>query len=68
MFIPVPTSMLRSQDYDACLRFACDELSRWGIRNFIHYRDIRIVELFEPTREMAVLIDYRQSGIFFIEQ
>ena len=68
MFIPVPASMLRSQDYDACLRFACDELSKRGIRNFIHYRDIRAVELFEPAREMMVLIDHLQSGIFLIEQ
>ena len=68
MFIPIPSMLLRSQDYDACLRFACDELSRCGIRNFIHYRFIRVVELYEPTRTMAVLIDHQRTGILLITQ
>jgi hypothetical protein len=68
MFISIPSVLLRSQDYDACLRFACDELSRRGIRNFIHYRLIRVVELYEPTRTMAVLIDHQRTGILLITQ
>jgi hypothetical protein len=68
MFISLQSVLLRSQDYDACLRFACDELPRRGIRNFIHYRLIRVVELYEPTRTMAVLIDYQRTGILLITQ
>lgn len=68
MFIPIPSMLLRSQDYDACLRFACDELSKIGIRNFIHYRLIRMVELYEPARMMTVLVDHQRTGILLITQ
>lgn len=68
MFIPIPSVLLRSQDYDACLRFACDELSKRGVRNFIHYMPTRVVELYDPARMMMVLIDYEKTGIVFITQ
>ncbi len=68
MFIPIPPQMLHSQNYDECLRFACNELSNQGIKNFIHYQPIRVVEFFDPVREMAVIIDHKESGILFVEQ
>lgn len=68
MFIPIPEQLLRSQDYDECLRFACNELSNKGINNFIHYRNNRIVELFDPPREMTVIVDFKQHGILLKEQ
>lgn len=67
MFIPIPDDLLRSQNYDECLRFACDELSSKGINNFIHYRNNRVVELFDPPKEMVAIVDFKQHGILLID-
>ena len=68
MFIPVPISMLKSQDYDSCLRFACDALYQQGVRNFIHYGFARTVNLYDPERIMSVIIDHHRVGVSLIEQ
>ena len=37
LFIPVPPDLLKQQRYDDALKCACDELSRLGVQNFIHW-------------------------------
>ena len=59
---------LKKQDYGSILRALCNRMSLKGINNFIHYRNNRIVELFDPPREMAVIVDFKQHGILLKEQ
>lgn len=63
MHIPVNPAWLRSQNYDAALREACDQLSELGIRNFIHYEDRRRVELLDQARSVFPVIDPMRSVI-----
>jgi len=63
MFIPISPALLRSQDYDACLRVACDELSSKGISNYIHYAQPVTVEFLNPKRLMIPAINYLKYGI-----
>ena len=68
MFIAIPYGLLHSQNFDECLRFACNQLYKEGVNNFIHYEAIRIVELFGPNRKMNVTIDYKIGGVLLTEQ
>lgn len=63
MFVPISPALLRSQDYDACLRAACDELSSKGIGNYIHYAQPVTVELLNPKRLMEPVINHLKCGI-----
>ena len=63
MHIPVNPAWLRSQNYDAALREACDKLSELGIRNFIHYEDRRRVELLDQACSVFPVIDPMRSVI-----
>lgn len=63
MFIPISPALLRSQDYDACLRVACDELSSKGIGNYIHYVQPVTVEFLNPKRLMVPVISHLKCGI-----
>lgn len=63
MFIPVSTTSLRNQDYDACLREACANLSSNGIRNYIHYGTPRQVELLDTQQMVTPAINHIKGGI-----
>ena len=58
MLVPVPRPLLQAQAYDDALRAACDTLSAQGVRNFIHYREPRRVELFDPPRWLEPIVDH----------
>lgn len=58
MHIPVNPAWLRSQNYDAALREACDKLSQQGIRNYIHYQTPRLVELLDQAVLLEPGIDH----------
>lgn len=69
MFIKVDRSLLRSQDYDAALRQACDALSVQGIKNYIHYAEPnRVVELFNPPERLIVRIDPMRGGLWLLKE
>ena len=80
MFVTVDRHLLRSQDYDRCLRNACDQLYRQHINNFIHYsRDknpifdtadrylSRIVELTDTHQYLVPTVDQCNGGIELLE-
>jgi len=80
MFIPVHPKLMRSQDYDVCLRAACDHLYRHGINNFIHYRRdnnqifdaadrylFRVVELTDTHTYLVPTVDQCHGGIELLE-
>lgn len=67
MLVPVPRPLLQAQAYDDALRAACDTLSAQGVRNFIHYREPRRVELFDPPRWLEPIVDHAAGGIRFQE-
>lgn len=80
MFVTVDRHLLRSQDYDRCLRNACDQLYRQHINNFIHYsRDkhpifseidfylSRIVELTDTHQFLVPVVDQTSGGIELLE-
>ncbi len=62
MVINIHPDLLRAQDYDACLKSVCDELSARGIENFIHYNrettGIREVEFFNPKAKLLPHINH----------
>lgn len=65
MHIPVSAGLLRVQNYDAALREACDQLSRQGIRNFIHYGYPRSVELLDWKFSVVPVVDHKAHSIIF---
>ena len=80
MFVTVDRHLLRSQDYDRCLRNACDQLYRQHINNFIHYaRDqhpifraydfylSRLVELTDTHTFFIPVVDQKNGGIELLE-
>lgn len=80
MFVTVDPKLMRSQDYDRCLRNACDQLYRAGVNNFIHYHhdhhpifrvmDIylsRIVELTDTHQFLVPVVDQTSGGIELLE-
>ena len=70
MFISVSKALMRSQDYDACLRSVGDYLYRLGINNFIYYNDqqpFRIIKLLDTNQYFIPLIDHHRGGIELVE-
>ena len=65
MFVKVERRLLHTQDYDACLRAACDYLYRLGVNNYIHYTDPRQVDLCDLNQVVTPEIDYPRGGINF---
>lgn len=66
MFITVSKALLRSQDYDACLRAVGDYLYRLGINNFIYYNDqqpFRTIKLLDTNQYFIPSIDHHRGGI-----
>jgi hypothetical protein len=66
MFIKVDRSLMRSQDYDAALRKACDNLSAQGIKNYLHYSEPRVVELTDTDERLTVRVDQVHGGIWLV--
>ena len=70
IYIPVTPELFKQQRYDDALRAACDALSAQGINNFIHYawdesnqHRETLVELFNPSRFYAPIINYNTNSI-----
>ena len=66
--IPVPHYLLGSYDYDACARLLCDHLSGMGIANFLHYGDVREIELLASGERCVPVINHRQHTISLRER
>ena len=65
MFVRVEKRLLHTQDYDACLRAACDYLYSLGVNNYIHYTEPRCVDLTDLNQKFTPEIDYPRGGINF---
>ena len=61
--IPVPTELLSCYNYDACARLLCDHLSAIGIANFLHYNDVREIELLDSGEHYTPIINHQQRTI-----
>ena len=59
----MPPELLACYDYDACARLLCDHLSAIGIRNYLHYRDVREIELLDSGERHTLIINHRQRTI-----
>jgi len=66
-FVSVPASLLHSQRFDDCVRYACHELSAKQISNYFHDYPEPRMEFFDPAGWCMILIDYHRQGISFIE-
>ena len=62
--------LLKEHRFDEALRAICDDLSIQGIQNFIHYaldesnqHRETLVELFNPSRFYAPIINYNTNSI-----
>lgn len=70
IFVPVTPELFKQQRYDDAIRAACDALSALGVQNFIHWewdnnnqRRETLVELFNPSRFYAPIINYNTNSI-----
>lgn len=63
LFIPVPPDLLKAHDYDACARLLCDHLSGMGIANYLHYSDVREIELLDIGKRYAPVINHHAKTI-----
>ena len=68
--IPADPELFKQQRFDEALRAICDDLSAQGIKNFIHYAWYEsnqhretLVELFNPSRFYAPIINYNTNSI-----
>ena len=61
--IPVPPELLANYDYDACARLLCDHLSGIGIANYLHYNDVREIELLDSGERCVPVIHHTTSSI-----
>ena len=68
--IPADPELLKQQRYDDAIRAACDALSAQGVHNFIHWEwdnnnqhRETLVELFNPSRFYAPIINYNTNSI-----
>lgn len=66
MFIELSREQLRNPNLNDVVWFACEKLSRQGVRNFIHKSfDAKptIIELFNPPARMTASIDFVRMGV-----
>lgn len=61
--VAVPPELLKAHDYDACARLLCDHLSGMGIANYLHYSDVREIELLDSGKRYAPAINHRTKTI-----
>lgn len=68
MFIKLNIEQLRKPNLDDVVWCACAELSRQGIKNFIHKAadpNPVIIEFFNPPALMTASIDFCRKGVAF---
>lgn len=66
--IPVPAELLACYNYDACARLLCDHLSGMGIANYLHYNDVREIELLDSSERCVPVINHRRKTISLRER
>ncbi len=65
MLISLDAHQMRSLDGNSLIKLACDELSEYGIENFIHWRDEISVDIAGESH--GVMIDYVSGGVRFLK-
>lgn len=64
MEIKVPTHLISSQDFEAAVRCACDELSAVWISNYFHdKKSPPLVELVSQHRMLTIAINCKDSTV-----
>lgn len=66
--IHVPPELLACYDYDACARLLCDHLSAMGIANYLHYNDVREIELLDSGERCTPVINHHHHTISLRER
>ena len=66
--ISVPTELLACYNYDACARLLCDHLSAMGIANYLHYNDVREIELLDSGERCVPVINHHHQTISLRER
>lgn len=66
--IPVPPELLVCNNYDACARLLCDHLSSIGIANYLHYNDVREIELLDSGERCTPVINHTTNTISLRER
>jgi hypothetical protein len=65
MLISLDAHQMRSLDGNSLIKLACDELSEYGIENFIHWHDEISVSIDDVPYN--VMIDYVAGGVRFLK-
>lgn len=63
MLVFLEKSEMKSLDGNALIKSACDKLSSYGIKNFIHWGDIIVVDI--GDEELDPQVDYVSGGVRF---
>ena len=66
--ISVPTELLSCYNYDACARLLCDHLSGIGVANYLHYNDVREIELLDSGERCTPVINHHHHTISLRER
>ena len=65
MLILLDSSQMRSLDGNALIKSACDKLSSYGIKNYIHWGDLISVSI--GSEELKPMVDYAAGGVRFLK-
>lgn len=65
MLILLDSNQMKSLDGNGLIKSACDKLSDYGIKNFIHWRDEISVSI--GSEELKPMVDYAAGGVRFLK-
>lgn len=65
MIVFLDKQQMKSLDGNALIKSACDKLSSYGIKNFIHWGDLISVSI--GSEELKPMVDYAAGGVRFLK-
>ena len=65
MIVFLDKSQMKSLDGNALIKSACDKLSSYGIKNYIHWDDLISVNI--GNEELKPMVDYVAGGVRFLK-
>ena len=65
MLIVLDSHQMKSLDGNGLIKLACDKLSSYGIKNFIHWGDLISVSI--GSEELKPMVDYAAGGVRFLK-
>ena len=65
MLILLDSNKMHSLDGNGLIKSACDKLSDYGIKNFIHWGDEISVNI--GSEELKPMVDYVAGGVRFLK-